>query len=110
MKSFIMKLWRFMPPAEIIIWPSSFTYDLEKTLSEDLGVEPSGEITQLFHRIFNVKGNVSQPGEIWNVSFVGKNRGDLSDQPVCKRHRPLGNSPVCGHRRRRGSWKDGAFK
>ena len=35
-------------------------YDLEKTLSEDLGVEPSGEITQLFHRIFNVKGNVSQ--------------------------------------------------
>ena len=47
-------------------------YDLEKTLSEDLGVEPSGEITQLFHRIFNVKGNVSQPGEIWNVSFVGR--------------------------------------
>ena len=47
-------------------------YDLEKTLAEDLGVEPSGEITQLFHRIFNVKGNVSQPGESWNVSFVGR--------------------------------------
>lgn len=47
-------------------------YDLEKTLSEDLGVEPSGEITQLFHRIFNVKGNVSQTGESWNVSFVGR--------------------------------------
>ena len=47
-------------------------YDLEKTLSEDLGVEPSGEITQLFHRIFNVKGNVAQTGESWNVSFVGR--------------------------------------
>lgn len=47
-------------------------YDLEKILTEDLGVEPSGEITQLFHRIFNVKGNVIQPGESWNVSFVGR--------------------------------------
>ncbi len=47
-------------------------YDLEKILSEDLGVEPSGDITQLFHRIFNVKGNVAQTGESWNVSFVGR--------------------------------------
>ncbi len=47
-------------------------YDLEKILAEDLGVEPSGEITQLFHRIFNVKGNVTQPGDSWNLSFVGR--------------------------------------
>ena len=47
-------------------------YDLEKILSEDLGVEPSGEITRLFHRIFNVKGNVTQPGGSWNVSFTGR--------------------------------------
>src|SRR5699024_4800842 len=47
-------------------------YDLEKILAEDLGVEPSGEITEIFHRIFNVKGNVAQTGESWNVSFVGR--------------------------------------
>ena len=47
-------------------------YDLEKILAEDLGVEPSGEITQLFHRIFHVKGTVAQSGESWNMSFVGR--------------------------------------
>ena len=34
-------------------------YDLEKILADELGVEPSSEVTELFHRIFNVKGNTN---------------------------------------------------
>lgn len=49
-------------------------YDLEKILDEELGVEPSSEVTELFHRIFNVKGNVSVGNEIWNVPFIGRAR------------------------------------
>lgn len=47
-------------------------YDLEKILAEELEVEPSPEITELFHRIFNVKGNVAPSGEKWKISFVGR--------------------------------------
>ena len=47
-------------------------YDLEKILDEELGVEPSGEITELFHRIFNVKGNVAVENMNWNLPFMGR--------------------------------------
>lgn len=47
-------------------------YDLEKILDEELGVEPSGEITELFHRIFNVKGNVAAGNITWNLPFMGR--------------------------------------
>ena len=47
-------------------------YDLEKVLDEELGVEPSGEITELFHRIFNVKGNVAVENMNWNLPFMGR--------------------------------------
>lgn len=47
-------------------------YDLEKVLDEELGVEPSGEITELFHRIFNVKGNVAVENITWNLPFMGR--------------------------------------
>lgn len=47
-------------------------YDLEKVLDEELGVEPSGEITELFHRIFNVKGNVAVDNGNWNLPFMGR--------------------------------------
>lgn len=47
-------------------------YDLEKVLDEELGVEPSKEITELFHRIFNVKGNMSVENESWNLPFTGR--------------------------------------
>ncbi len=47
-------------------------YDLEKVLDEELGVEPSGEITELFHRIFNVKGNVAADNGNWNLPFMGR--------------------------------------
>lgn len=47
-------------------------YDLEKVLDEELGVEPSGEITELFHRIFNVKGNVAVDNGSWNLPFTGR--------------------------------------
>lgn len=47
-------------------------YDLEKILEEELGVEPSGEITELFHQIFNVKGNVAVENVSWNLPFMGR--------------------------------------
>ena len=47
-------------------------YDLEKILDEELGVEPSPEITELFHRIFNVKGNVASDSGNWNLPFTGR--------------------------------------
>ncbi len=47
-------------------------YDLEKVLSEELGVEPSPEVTELFHRIFNVKGNVASDSAVWNLPFTGR--------------------------------------
>lgn len=47
-------------------------YDLEKVLSEELGVEPSAEVTELFHRIFNVKGNVASDSAAWNLPFTGR--------------------------------------
>ena len=48
-------------------------YDLEKILADELGVEPSSEVTELFHRIFNVKGNTNSDGVIWNLPFWGRN-------------------------------------
>lgn len=47
-------------------------YDLEKILSEELGVDPSPEVKELFHRIFNVKGNASSDAASWNVPFLGR--------------------------------------
>ena len=47
-------------------------YDLEKILAEELGVEPSAEVTDLFHRIFNVKGNTSADSAAWSIPFVGR--------------------------------------
>lgn len=47
-------------------------YDLEKVLAEELSVEPSAEITELFHRIFNVKGNVTSDSAVWNLPFAGR--------------------------------------
>lgn len=47
-------------------------YDLEKILEDELGVEPSAEITELFHRIFNVKGNVAADNSSWNLPFTGR--------------------------------------
>jgi len=47
-------------------------YDLEKVLEEELGVEPSPEVTELFHRIFNVKGNIAVDNGSWNLPFTGR--------------------------------------
>lgn len=47
-------------------------YDLEKILDDELGVEPTAEITELFHRIFNVKGNVAADNSTWNLPFMGR--------------------------------------
>lgn len=47
-------------------------YDLEKVLADELGVEPSSEVKELFHRIFNVKGNASQEAASWDVPFLGR--------------------------------------
>lgn len=49
-------------------------YDLEKVLEDELGVEPSAEITELFHRIFNVKGNVAADNGSWNFPFAGRTK------------------------------------
>lgn len=47
-------------------------YDLEKVLADELGVEPSPEIKELFHRIFNVKGNTKAESSGWNAPFLGR--------------------------------------
>ena len=47
-------------------------YDLEKVLADELGVEPSPEIKELFHRIFNVKGNTTVEAAGWNAPFLGR--------------------------------------
>ena len=47
-------------------------YDLEKVLADELGVEPSPEIKELFHRIFNVKGNTTAESAAWNAPFLGR--------------------------------------
>ena len=47
-------------------------YDLEKVLADELGVEPSPEIKELFHRIFNVKGNTTVESAAWNAPFLGR--------------------------------------
>ena len=47
-------------------------YDLEKVLADELGVEPSPEIKELFHRIFNVKGNIAVDNGSWNLPFTGR--------------------------------------
>ena len=76
-------------------------YDLEKVLDEELGVEPFGEITELFHRIFNVKRNVTR--EIGaELAFHRKNRRNLSYQRMYCRYGKMGKSSVCCYKRRRG--------
>ena len=47
-------------------------YDLEKILADELGVEPSEEIKELFHRIFNVKGNTKVQNASWTTPFLGR--------------------------------------
>lgn len=75
-------------------------YDLEKVLEEELGVEPSPEVTELFHRIFNVKGNIAVDNGSWNLPFTEGQRKFIvsaSALPV----QEMAASPVCCHRRRR---------
>ena len=46
--------------------------NFQKVLADELGVEPSPEIKELFHRIFNVKGNTTAESAAWNAPFLGR--------------------------------------
>ena len=77
-------------------------YDLEKVLADELGVEPSPKIKELFHRIFNVKGNTKAESSGWNAPFLGRTSEiyQVSECIVGTRKEPP--SPMRGHQR--GGW------
>lgn len=48
--------------------------DLQKLLHEELGEEPSVRLTELFHRIYNMKEAVREGGAAAEFPFVGRKR------------------------------------
>lgn len=49
-------------------------YDLEKTLKEELGVEPSEDIVNLFHSIFNMKKDLKDLSLGREIYFYGRTK------------------------------------
>lgn len=49
-------------------------YDLEKCLREEMGVEPSRKIRELFQRIFHVKEHIKTESSPAELPFIGRNR------------------------------------
>ena len=49
-------------------------YDLEKCLKEEMGVEPSRKIRELFQRVFHVKEHMKAVGGPADLPFVGRKK------------------------------------
>lgn len=49
-------------------------YDLQKVFQEELEMEPSKKVKDLFHRVFNVKENVKTEGASMEQPFIGRKK------------------------------------
>ena len=49
-------------------------YDLQKVFQEDMEMEPSQKVKDLFHRVFNVKEHVKTEGASMEQAFIGRKK------------------------------------